>query len=93
MIKYYWVEQHDYMDMHPQKSLFTCGSEEAAKNWEQHMRENYSGGTTRVIFPALTKEEARHEVAKLIWNERRNPQPDTPEFIEKLLKGIKEAYK
>lgn len=93
MIKYYWVEQHDYMDMHPQKHLYTFSGDENAKAWEKHMRENYSGGTTRVILPALTECEARHEVAKLIWQERRNPQPDTPEFIEKLLKTIKEAYK
>lgn len=93
MSKFYWVSQHDYMDESPIRQLFTFEDDNTAKLWEKHMRENYSGGTTTVIFPALTRAEARHEVAKLIWEERRNPQLDTPEFIEKLLKTIKEAYK
>ena len=57
------------------------------------MRENYSGGTTKVLFPALTRKQARHEIAKLIWKERRNPQSDSAEVIERMLELLYKAYK
>lgn len=91
-MKFYFVKKHDYMDMHPTKELMFFEDDNVAKSWEKHMRENYSGGTTKVLLPALTREQARHEVAKLIWKERRNPQPDSAEVIERMLELFHKAY-
>lgn len=92
-MKFYFVEKHDYMDMHPTRELMFFEDDNVAKLWEKNMQKNYSGGTTKVLFPALTSKQARHEIAKLIWKERRNWQYDSQEVIDRMLGLLKKAYK
>ena len=54
---------HDYMDMYPSDAYYVFAGENEdeilgkAKEFETHMKENYSGGTTNFV-KILSKEEA-----------------------------------
>lgn len=77
----YWFkyETWDYMDEVPSFGYQMFDSEATAKEWAEHLTENYSGGPTRIIGPATQKEIATYierydiEVSEELYNNIHNP--------------------
>ena len=47
---------HEYMDEKPGDGYRLFESVEQSKDWADHMRKNYTGGTTWIIGPATQSE-------------------------------------
>lgn len=97
MKKFVEVICHDYMDMYPTTQVVIL-EESKIHEWEAHMNEWYSGGTTKVS-KVLTKDEALSYVLEIIndlvkrqLREKTQPQ-EAIEDINDLITKFRECYK
>lgn len=90
-MKFYKVQEWDYMDANPTTTVIIFSNEEKAKEFEKHMSENYSGGTTEVIG-AMDSVEAANYVRHLYNREKANPQYDSHDYLLNIAQKYKECY-
>lgn len=87
---------HDYMDMYPRTSVRTFSGEdlesikEEALQYQNHMRQMYSGGETtfvKVLSAAEAREYLDKEIAKI-----SHPDPEDKEWIGKVNNIYNKCY-
>lgn len=99
MKKLFKVMVHDYMDMYPEEEMILM-EDGRIKEWEKHMKETYSGGTTDVIGE-YTKEEAAVRCMHLLSLVLKRPFVTTIDgsmssvdidYIQKVINTYREVF-
>lgn len=90
-MKFYKIQNWDYMDEFPTTSVMVFESAEKAQEYVMHMQKNYSGGSTQLMCE-MDLNEALEYVHECFKREMEHPQEDSSEFLERVTKAFKDCY-
>ena len=90
-MKFYKIQQWDYMDMYPETQVRVFANEAEAKEFVDYMQSAYSGGTTKLLGE-LDSVEAANYVRHLYNVEKEHKREDSHDFLLNVAIKYKECY-
>ena len=90
-MKFYKIQEWDYMDDFPTTRVGVFANEAEAKEFVDYMQSAYSGGTTKLLGE-LDSVEAANYVRHLYNVEKKHKREDSHDFLLNVAIKYKECY-